>query len=331
MKNITRFILVLILIFGCDANNRKEKTKIIPKDKIVKSIKRIDSISGQELEMLIKVPIRKKFNEKYFGYYSFTTNEKGQKNFNGDFEFTLFNNSLFNESRVKIHDTTSILKTNIKYYGTFINGEKNGTFKEILHLDDGVDLYSKWTVSIDFKKDSCSKGIFKGNLGHIMPESTYKFEKINTCTFQFVVDKALERWKEERLIKLNTKKELDTLNIDSYHLLFFRPNEMEFEELLKEFKKEREGLYEVDSDFGFYVNKVYDSISKTDLKVKIITERIVKFSTRTGIKYFDRLKNDNHPYGIIFNNVECIPKIEFGVMTDIGILQELAEYNKNCK
>jgi hypothetical protein len=130
--------------------------------------------------------------------------------------------------------------------------------------------------------------------------------------------------------ELKTESKLDTLNADNYNLLFFHPNETDFEELLKEYGEERDGLYEVDSDFGFYANKVYDSISKTDLKVKIVTERIIKYSTKSGIKYLDRLKNVEHPYGIIFNNVNCEPRIVFGIMTDVGIFQELAEYNKNC-
>ena len=143
--------------------------------------------------------------------------------------------------------------------------------------------------------------------------------------------KNFKKNKTVKLIDLKIKQKLDTLDIDNYNLLFFHPNEMEFDKLIKEYGEESEGLYEVDSDFSFYVNKVYDSIMKTDLKVKIITERIIKYSTKNGIKYLDRLKNKEHPYGIIINNVNCEPKIIFGVLTDVGIFQELAEYNKNCK
>jgi len=140
-----------------------------------------------------------------------------------------------------------------------------------------------------------------------------------------------EKNKTVKLIESKTEQKLDTLNIDNYNLLFFHPNETEFEELLKENGEESDGLYEVDSDFGFYANKVYDSISKTDLKVKIVTERIIKYSTKSGIKYLDRLKNKEGEYGVIFNQPNCEPRIEFGVMTDVGMFQELIEYNKNCK
>jgi hypothetical protein len=140
----------------------------------------------------------------------------------------------------------------------------------------------------------------------------------------------LEKNKTPKLIELKIKQKLDTLDIENYNVLFFHPNELEFEELLKEHGEES-GLYEVDSDFGFYADKVYDSISKTDYKIKIVTERILKYSSKNGIKYLDRLKNNKGQYGVIFNQANCEPRIEFGVMTDVGMFQELAEYNKNCK
>ncbi len=123
---------------------------------------------------------------------------------------------------------------------------------------------------------------------------------------------------------------LDTIDLDNFNVLFFKPNESEYNELLKSLG-ENSGINEVDSDFGFYANKVYDSISKTGLKVKIVTERIIKYSTKSGIKYLDRLKNEEGQYGVIFNQPNCEPRIEFGVMTDVGMFQELAEYNINCK
>lgn len=143
------------------------------------------------------------------------------------------------------------------------------------------------------------------------------------------VEKEAEQ-KTKNRTELETESKFDTLNVDNYNVLFFHPTESEFKKLLKE-NGENSGLYEVDTDFGFYASKVYDSISKTDLKVKIVTERIIKYSTKNGIKFLDRLNNEEHPYGIIFNKVKCEPKIEFGVMTDIGFFQELTEYNKNCK
>ncbi|WP_019039708.1 hypothetical protein [Psychroflexus tropicus] len=197
MKQNIFYILTLILIIGCSTKTEKNQTEIETETVVENSIERLDSISAQELEKLIKVPVRNKFDEMYNGHYSFTTDEQGQKVLNGDFEFIHFDSSAFYDPLTKEYDTTWISISKIEYQGTFANGVKNGTFKEKLLFDDGIDLYSKWTVSLDFKDDKCSKGTFTGILGHIMPESTYEFEKLDTCTFQSVVDKASERWKEE--------------------------------------------------------------------------------------------------------------------------------------
>ena len=134
----------------------------------------------------------------------------------------------------------------------------------------------------------------------------------------------------EKQTELKAKPALDTLNADNYNVLFFHPTESEFDELLKE-NGEESGLYEVDSDFGFYTRQVFDSLSKTDFKVKFVTERIIKYSTHDGIRYFDRFINGEHPYGIIFNKANCDPEIEFGIMVVIEIFQEFDAYNKNCK
>ena len=145
----------------------------------------------------------------------------------------------------------------------------------------------------------------------------------------FSCKQAVEK-KDLKQTKLETTSKLDTLNADNYNVLFFNPTKTEFNELLKE-NEEVSGLYEVDSDFSFYTNKVYDSLTKTDVKVKFVTERIIQYTTSNGIKYFDRLKDVEHPYGILFNKINCEPKIKFGIMHDLEILQELVEYNKNCK
>lgn len=203
MKQITFFILTLILINCCSTKTEKTQTKILNELQVKNSILLLDSISAQELEELIKVPIRNKFDEKYRGYYSYTTDQEGQKVLNGNFEFIHFDSSAFYDPMTKEYDTTWTSVSKIEYQGIFENGVKNGSFKEKLLFDDGVDLYSKWTVTIDFKEDNCSKGTFTGILGHIMPESTYEFEKLVSCTFQSVVNRASERWKEEYEIRKN--------------------------------------------------------------------------------------------------------------------------------
>lgn len=128
-------------------------------------------------------------------------------------------------------------------------------------------------------------------------------------------------------IESNHKTAKDTVDVDEYNVLFFHPNEQEFEILLEKYG---EGLNEVDSDFAFYANSVYDSISKTDWKVKITTEKVLKLTTSSRIKYIDRGKNDDGQYGVIFNMINCDPQIEFGVMSDLEMFQALNNYIKNC-
>jgi len=134
----------------------------------------------------------------------------------------------------------------------------------------------------------------------------------------------------EKEIKVKTEKLLDTINADNYNVLFFKPNDSEYEKLLEKYGEDS-GINEVDADFGFYINRVYDSLSKTDLKIKIVTERIIKLKMSDGTIFFDRINNEDGYYGIIFNQPNCEPRIESGVMTGIGILQMLSDYNKNCK
>lgn len=134
-----------------------------------------------------------------------------------------------------------------------------------------------------------------------------------------------------KINNVTIKLKIDTLDIDNYDLVFFHPNETEFKDLIKKYGIEIEELNKVDSDFGFYMTKVYDSISKTALTTKIVTERILKFRTKSGVNYFDRMNNNDSEYGVIFNKKECAPRFEFNVITDIGIFQILEEYQKNCK
>jgi hypothetical protein len=197
MKHIAFFILITILLIQCKPKSEKTQKTNEVTPLVENMIKRLDSISAEELENIISIPIRSKFNEKYSGYYSFENDSQGEKVLSGYFEFFYSDSSMFYDPTTKEYDSTWISISKIKYCGTFIDGTKNGTFKEELLFDDGVDIYSKWTVSLKFENDSCTKGTFTGALGHIMPISTYIFEKVDSYTFQSVVDKANEQWIKE--------------------------------------------------------------------------------------------------------------------------------------
>jgi hypothetical protein len=181
---------MLIFFYSCAPKTEKTPIKnetvlIVEKRKI-----QVDSISGQELEKLIHIPIRNKFNEKYNGYYHLTTTKVGDEILDGEFQFIHFDS-------IAMYDNSMIRISKIEYSGTFINGKKNGKFTERFLIDDGVDLYSKWIVSLEYENDNCKSALFKGIFGYIMKETIYKFNQLDNCTFQSVVDKASELWKDE--------------------------------------------------------------------------------------------------------------------------------------
>ena len=130
MKQTIFFKLILILIIGCPTNTEKNQTEIATETQGKNFIERLDSISAQELEELIKMPIRNKFNEKYSGYYSYITNEQGQNVLNGNFEFVHFGSSALYDPITKEYDTAWGSVSEIEYYGTFEKGVKNGTIKK---------------------------------------------------------------------------------------------------------------------------------------------------------------------------------------------------------
>ena len=122
----------------------------------------------------------------------------------------------------------------------------------------------------------------------------------------------------------------DTLNVENYDLIFLHPSENEFNRLLK-IHGEDSGLYEVDSDFGFYTSKVNDSLSSTDLKIEFATNQIIKVDGGNGTVFMNRADMENGSYGIIFNHTKCDPLVEFGVMTDLEIYQRISDQKENCR
>jgi len=52
-----------------------------------------------------------------------------------------------------------------------------------LLFDDGIDLFSKWIVSLNYKDDNCKSGIFTGIFGYVMEETTYTFSELTIVHF----------------------------------------------------------------------------------------------------------------------------------------------------
>ena len=135
---------------------------------------------------------------------------------------------------------------------------------------------------------------------------------------------------ESKSVVQITQIEIDTLDGSPFNIIFFRPSEKEYDKLW-EIHGEESGLNEVDSDHGFYASKVIDSFSQTEVHVVVAKERVIQLPSSNGPIYFDRLENGKGVYGLILYKKGCDPRIEHGVMTDVGIFQEYSDYRKNCR
>ena len=172
-----------------------------------------------------------------------------------------------------------------------------------------IIVFLIWAVKFSVEMYDLSKGLQKD-----IHKNIEFYEKNTTPAMSVIVN--VER--------------LDTIDGDNFNILFFNPSTDEFDKLIDSLG-ENSGLNEVDSDFSYYGNKIIDSLSKTKMRIKVVTERIIKLRYNNEINYFDRIQNEKGQYGVIFNYSNCEPLINFGIMTDVGIYQELEAYRKNCK
>jgi len=110
----------------------------------------------------------------------------------------------------------------------------------------------------------------------------------------------------------------DTIRISSNSITFFRLNEAEFDSISN--LRDSQGLYEADSDFGFYALKICEAYKDSLIEVKISNDRIFLVGQEV-INKFDL----ESPYGLIFfNGVKH--KIASGIFTDVGIEQMINDF-----
>lgn len=191
--------MCLSLVFlGCSGAKEKKNevaTGNITEDDVYTM--RFDSLTGPELEKLFTIAVKHKFNEKYSGQYSYKINKTGDKILQDEFFFSFSDSSGYKDASTDEPVDNAVSISKMKYSGQFNNGKKVGQFTEQLLFDDGVDLYSKWTIKIDFENDQCKTATFFGVIGTAMPETTYKFDNLKTCTFDNVTELAQKEWSKE--------------------------------------------------------------------------------------------------------------------------------------
>jgi hypothetical protein len=191
---ISVFIVLTVLsLTNCSNNDTTKKTA----DKIIMTAK-LDTITGESLEDILGIEVRKKFKERYSGHYEYYTNNDSMKVLHGQFYFSYADsgNYYLDATGEEIDDMFWIKK--ISYSGEFRENKKNGEFIEKLLDNDGVDLYAEWEITIDFENDMCKNAKFVGAIGHIMPlTTTYSFPNIDTCSFDRVQNLAWTEWEKE--------------------------------------------------------------------------------------------------------------------------------------
>ena len=192
-----RFTIIFLigLLWSCANHTAPDETQTKKsqgsKDTVL--TEKVDSLPAGKLEKLLGIQARQKL--KYSGRYSYKMTSTGDKKLHGPFYFAYSDSSATSNKATNEYDRISVLK--VRYSGQFENGKKEGHFTEQLLHNDGVDLFSKWTVTINFKDNQCTSGTFTGTIGHIMPETTLRYDILDTCTFNFVVDQAWAEWKKE--------------------------------------------------------------------------------------------------------------------------------------
>ncbi len=160
-------------------------------------VERVKTISGLDLGKLLKTDIKKKFNESYSGQYEYYVEDK-QRVLHGKFYFYHADSSGSYQAQNPDSDELPVRLIKINYAGHFRENKKEGKFVEELFFDDSIDLYSKWTITIDYKEDQCTSALFEGAIGHVMPADTkYSFQNLDTCSFDRVMTLAEKNWAQE--------------------------------------------------------------------------------------------------------------------------------------
>lgn len=158
---------------------------------------RIDSVAGKDLEELIGVPTRHKLKERYAGQYSYKLDSLKRPFLHGHFIFSYADSGAWFDDATQEYDSSMMYILKVTYRGNFENGSKRGLFEEQVLHDDGIDIFYKWIVTIDFNNNTCQSGTFRGAIGHIMPETTFQLSRLDSCTFSFVTDYAWDEWGKE--------------------------------------------------------------------------------------------------------------------------------------
>ena len=99
-------------------------------------------------------------------------------------------------------------------------------------------------------------------------------------------------------------------------IVFYRLDSLEFQEALGLDKAKN--IYEVDSDFGFYINEIVKEYRNSKTQIEIINNKEMKEMFQSNLI--------EHPYGFVIYRTDGKFQINQGIYTDIGIKQIIDDF-----
>ena len=176
------FILTIVTFASCGPNDTVESTRDLETEQL-------RSVSAVEIHRILDLAPTKDTSSVFIGQYSYYKDDSNIRQLHGPFNFNFADSGSYED----IH-----FKTEIEYSGRFNEGKPIELTQRYLS-DDGVDYYSNWRITLNFDSltRECAGATFQGKIGYEMSDTTFEFLNPDTCSFQWVVDKAWTLWGHE--------------------------------------------------------------------------------------------------------------------------------------
>jgi hypothetical protein len=120
----------------------------------------------------------------------------------------------------------------------------------------------------------------------------------------------------QRIDKLETNTQINETDQRLTKIIFYRLDSLEFDEILQ--SDESEGIYEVDSDYGFNINKVIESFKGSSTEIEITNNKTIN-------ELFQN-KNIEHPYGFVLYRTDGKFQLNQGIYTDSEIQEIISDF-----
>lgn len=143
-----------------------------------------------------------------------------------------------------------------------------------------------------------------------------EYNEIETFGFDSISKNYLDIW-STGVSAGNLIYERTSYEYPQQKVIFFHLSEHEFDSVAD--LPDYQGLYEVSSDFGFYVSKVVDSLKNSPIKTEITTKRFIQLGTTELDKF------EYYGYGVILIKSDS-SLVEGGIMTDMDYFQLISDF-----